>query len=131
MKDHQRSSLTGTPTEDDSKDYPSFDANTMSRLLKAGSRDFESAMDELEDAFGTIRKIWGQRESQDVAYVRPDGVLVDHDGVELRKATCYIHLRSYERLERIEGEGEGREGCEWARLRECKLISKWSRPMFR
>ena len=62
--------------------YPPCDGNTMSRMLKT---DFESVMDELEDAVGTIRRIMVQRETHDIAYVRPDGVLVDNDGVELRK----------------------------------------------
>ena len=60
-------------------EYPAFPA--MSGVLR---REFE----ELEEAFGTIRRIWGQRDTQDVAYVRPDGVLVDRDGVELRKIYC-------------------------------------------
>ena len=58
------------------------DSNTLSRMLRM---DFVSVMDELEDAVGTIRRIWGQRDTQDVAYVRPDGVLVTRDGVEYRK----------------------------------------------
>ena len=64
------------------RDFP-CDSNTMSRML---GTDFESVMDEMEEAVGTLRRIWGQqRDTQEIAYVRPDGVLVDHDGVELRK----------------------------------------------
>ena len=73
------------PGDDEDANYPPCDSNTMSKMLRT---DFESVMDELEDAVGTIRRIWGQRATQDVAYVRPDGVLVDHDGIELRKRLC-------------------------------------------